>query len=364
MSRINAKRLLLLAMAVVTLAVSAGAAWAQEDIISGDQLTPEQVNYKTETVITGTFEKKGSGQCSQYYPYKYKVRCEYGGTKFLDSLSTVGDEVTEGMVVAELSVESSPVYLTNLERTLQRTEEAFEKGVKQREEAIVEARAAIAGEQDRFEKEKKTIALRRMEIELEQYSYTQQYNIDQQKETLEKEYSRLNATQLIAPVNGFVSDSVYKRAYDDLYVGEELATISSTDVMLMRVDNTNMGLRYNMPVVVTMGPNKKRVEVTGRVVAADNMLPENQRTGYAYIELDEDWRELDMRNPTAMGYTISLENVTLVPRKTVTLENGKYFVSKLVDGMVQKRYVTYGLGGATALWIMDGLEEGEILVVD
>ena len=44
---------------------------------------------------------------------------------------------------------------------------------------------------------------------------------------------------------------------------------------------------------------------------------------------------------------------------------GKYYVSKLSpDGVVQKRYVTVAMQGITETWILQGIEEGETIIID
>jgi len=58
-----------------------------------------------------------------------------------------------------------------------------------------------------------------------------------------------------------------------------------------------------------------------------------------------------------------LDNVMIVPRKAVELEAGDYFVSKLEDGIVRKRYVNCIVKPGQQIWILQGIEAGEEIVV-
>ena len=59
-----------------------------------------------------------------------------------------------------------------------------------------------------------------------------------------------------------------------------------------------------------------------------------------------------------------LKNVLLVDKDAVQKEEGKYFVYLLEDGVVHKRYVSLGLENKKSVWILDGLSEGQELILD
>jgi len=363
MSRIDVKRLLILMLTAALAFLSVGA-WAEEDILQVDQLAPEQVNYRTATVETGIFEKTVNVSASEYYPLTYNVRFEGSDAKFVEYTINRGAEVKKGDVLAKFEITGSEVQITSMELNLKRLQEDTERGIREREEAISEARAAVAEAKDPGEKELRQLELRKKEIELEQYRYRQEYSIESQQNALQEELERREQNVLLAPIDGVVTDLRLKKVDDAVLTGESLVTISSQDVLLLRVDNSQYGMRYNMPVVVVSGNNSQRVELTGRVVAADDCIPEKKRTGYAFIQLDPYDPEIKLRTLKVTAPTIRLENVVMAKRNTVTIENGKYYVSKLENGMVQKRYVTIGMLNTTDAWYLSGVDVGETLVID
>jgi hypothetical protein len=70
---------------------------------------------------------------------------------------------------------------------------------------------------------------------------------------------------------------------------------------------------------------------------------------------------------TKMEFTAKyqeLKDVLLVSKEAVRKEDGKTYVYILEDGVVHKRFVTVGLSGKTHAWILDGLREGQAVILD
>lgn len=363
MSRINVKKLLLLTLSAAFLVSSAGL--AEQDILPPEDRVVEQVNYKTEEVTPGAYLKTTMNAGSEYYPLTYHVRAEYGNAKFVEYTVKRGDAVKKGDVLARFTITGSEVQMTRMKLNLDRAEEAMAEGIEAREKEIARMRTVISSETDAVGKRKKELTLRKLEIELEQFIYRQQCSIDDQRKALEKEIERREANVLISPVDGVVTELVFKKVDDAVSQNEHLVTIYSEEVMLLRVDNSSGGFRYNMPVEVTSGTGDKQVTLTGRIVASDNTVPESERTGHAFVLLDPyDKETIRLRSPKVIAPTVLVEDVLIVSRKAVTLEAGKYYVTKHADGMVQKRYINYGMGHVAGVWVLSGVSEGDTLIID
>lgn len=365
MSRIDRIRLAALLMTAVLLCAPEARAEEAQDIIDVSRMTPEQINYKTEEVTLGSFVKEASQSASEYFPLTYNVWFEGSNAKFVEYTVKRGDAVKAGDVMARFTITGSNVAFTRMEKNLKRTEENMKRGILEREEVIQKKRAEVAAAAGAYEKERAMLELRKLEVELEQFSYRQQRSIEQQKEAFEEEKARRANNVLVAPVDGIVTELAYKKVDDAVAPGETLAVISSEEVRLLAVKNDRQTMRYNMPVQVIMGSGKNQVTLTGRIVAADDAVPEAERTGYAFAELDPyDSEEIRVRSPKIVCNTIELDNVLVVKRSAVTLEAGKYYVIKLKDGMVQKRYVDFGMNGTQTVWLLNGVEDGDTLVLD
>ena len=145
--------------------------------------------------------------------------------------------------------------------------------------------------------------------------------------------------------------------------GETLVTVKSGESMLLLVQNG--GLRYNMPIQVQIGSKPNEVYLTGRVVAADDAIPQNERSGFALIELDPyDKEKYSIPEPVKVITGDSLNNVLLIPNRAVNQEADKKYVLKYTDGVVQKRYIHPAMNNYQYTYVLEGVEEGETLILN
>lgn len=364
MSKVNAKKLLTLLLSVTLLALPVMAA-GQQDLIDPQQLTQQQISYKTTQVQTGSFIKELSTTGSAYYPMTYYASFAGSNAKFAEYTVAVGDTVKVGDVLARFSVETDDIAITRLERQLARAEEEVEAGILQRREVIAALKKEIAGLADGAEKEKKEITLQKLKTELERYEYTQQRSLDAQQQALDALYDQRENNVLLAPADGVITELVQKKAEETVSAGEALAVIVCEDVVLLRVGNPFGELRYHMPVQVTVGRANSQTVLTGTVVSADNVIAQSAQTGYAYVQLNlSASQNVNLDNPGIVAASMQLDNVLLVDRSAIHAENGRFYVNKLSNGVVQKRYILIGMQNAEYAWVMDGVTEGETLIVD
>ena len=217
----------------------------------------------------------------------------------------------------------------------------------------------------RYEERAYQFPVERLRLEMEKYCYEQERAIRQMEEELAELREDYERTCVYAPASGYISDVVYLKEGEPVYSGTTLASLYSTDRLLLRVKNENGQFRYNMPVTVETGVAKSRVTVSGRVVATDLLLSSADRTeNVAYIQLDDTGEEVALKNSQASCETVRILNVLTAPRATLTLEAGNYYVNKLVDGRVEKRFVNVRLANTQQLWVLQGLDEGDLVIRD
>lgn len=350
---------------LVGLLMMTGTAFSEsESLISDEMILAETVNYsKTAVVQRGTYEKKSSSSCTEYYPYTYSLRCELSDAKFVEYRVERRSEVKAGDVLAVFSVPTDPVDLEARRLSLRRTQENYEAGKLQRQEKLEEVTRQHAAASPK-ERELLALKLRRMKVELEQYCYQQECALWDQEQVIAELEEEQNRSVLISPVDGVVTDVVYKREGERVWLNEKLITVAREDGMLMRVKNQSNDFRYGARVTVDVGPNKSRTALTGTVVSACNMLPENRRSDYAYIALDPYEEGLKLTRPSASYCSVYLENVLTVPRRALSLDGGKHYVEMAEGGIARKRYVNQAAQNVLASWVLQGLEEGDIIIND
>lgn len=341
-------------------------AWA-ESLISEEMIQNNTVNYSETAVMEKSiFERRYSEQAAEYYPHTYVLCFEGDDARFGEYLVKRKQEVKAGDVLATFELDVDEVALASKKQALRRTQENYETQKLKKQEAIQEQLEALEDVRDRFDWEILKLTIERAQISLEQYCCEQERQIARLQKELAELEEKYSQTALIAPFDGVVINLEYKQDGEHLSKNEALVTIYRTDGMLLRIKNANGHFRYGMEVQVAVGPAKSRTILTGRIIAADQMLPQSQRAGYAYIELDPSSGEMPDRgvtpNASAAGYYV--ENVFVLPRRAVELDSGKYYVNKLEDDVVHKRYVNIAVQGTGEVWVLQGIEEGETIIID
>lgn len=335
-----------------------------ESLISQELIKADKVNYKTEAVETGAFERRASAAAEEYYPNTYNLSYDENGARFVSYSVIRGKEVKEGDVLAVFELESDAVELASLEMQLADAHEALENREADEEEDGMEYQRAILNAADAWEREMLTLQAQRAELALEQYRFSQSRVIA----GLEKRIAEIEEHQagnvLVAPADGVILGTAYKREGDKVYPGETLVTMYRTDGMLMVIENANDYFRYGMDVMLEVGPNKERVQLPGRVVGADDLLPEAERTCLAYVEVEIP-EGVKLTRPIVSGATVSVENVSMVHRKAVSIDGGRYYVVLLVDGVPQKRFINcMTQNTVNYAWVYQGIEPDDEIIIE
>ena len=359
MSKIKRLVLLLLALSLTTAQA--------EELIAPDAIIPETAKYRTAEIVRGDYTETVQSGASEVYPLTYRARYEGAEARFVRFLVKKGDTVKEGDVLAEVSLNASTIDLESRQLSLQRTREAYEEGLTTRQESLAAAQAVLNAATDEFSREEARLRLERLRLETEKYRYEQERSILMQEEAVEEIREDFENTRITAPADGIISDLPTYKEGEPIYSGWTMAYLYATDKLLLRLKNEMGKFRYNMPVTIETGAAKTRTAVTGRVVATDLLLLSSDRTeNVAYLEIDAEYdhSELFIRNSQASCETVRVKDVLLIPRASLTLEAGSYFVSKLVGGRVEKRFVNSRVSSAQTQWLLQGLEEGDLVILD
>lgn len=356
------KRLCALCLCALCLCASPARA---EDLIAPDAIVPETANYNTVEIVRGDYIQTAMAGATEVYPLTYRAKYKGVTARFVRLAVKKGDYVEEGDLIAEVEISVSRATLDSKELSLQRSRESYAAGVESRQEALSGAQRALSTAEGAFAREEARLRLERLRLEMEKYCYEQERAIRQMEEELAELREDYERTCMYAPASGYISDVVYLKEGEPVYSGTTLASLYSTDRLLLRVKNENGQFRYNMPVTVETGVAKSRVTVSGRVVATDLLLSSADRTeNVAYIQLDDTGEEVALKNSQASCETVRILNVLTAPRATLTLEAGNYYVNKLVDGRVEKRFVNVRLANTQQLWVLQGLDEGDLVIRD
>lgn len=367
MSRIKTGLLFLLCLCLAgTSALS-----ESPNLLSGESIQADEVNYRTTEVELGTYERRVGMQASEHYPRVASLRYEGSKAKFVEYKIKRNDEVKAGDVLAVFSTEIDEVELAALRVELEQLQSKYDSGRLEKMEEIENLTEQLRDVTEQYARELLMLQISRAELLLEQYDYQQQLAIADVRKAIAEMEEEAAGNVLVAPFDGVITSTHYMREGDRVPTNEVLLTIQSMDHVLLRVSNPQGEYRYGMDVKIEIGASKARYTLSGRVVGADTQLPASQRSGYAYIAIDDysaeeiqEAKKTIITNPSVSGATRYLENVVLVPRRAVKLDNGKYVVNKLVGTTLHKRYVNFIMQNASHAWVIQGLEPGETIIID
>ncbi len=360
MSRI--KRLSLAAV-LLMLVLSLAAAEGEGTLIAPEDIRPQDSNYKTYEVTPSTWELTFSLGGSEFYPVTAYAVYEGLTARFVEYKVSRGDTVKAGDVLAEVEITASTVDITTLELNLSRARDEYETGKAKWERDLTEARLSLGTTQGE-DRQIQALRLQRSELAYQQYCLQREYEIESLERDLKERREQVEKSVLVSPIDGVVYEVQYMRVGEQVYPGMRLITVYDPSRMLIAVDNSTGRLRYNMDVTVEMGAAKQRETVSGRVVAADNMLPDGKRLGKAFVALEAGAMDMSFKNPKVQGSYVHVPGALVLPRSTATLQGGSYYIYKLQDGMAQKRFVNAVVSNATGVWVIQGLDEGDLVILD
>ena len=342
------------------------AAAQSPSIISDEMIQTETVNYsKTAVVELGEYKRDYNATAVEYYPYTYELAAEIDNASFLEYHVVRSQQVKKGDLLATFALEVDEAATASAKLTLERAQADYQTGAEKKREEMAEMLKEQTAIRDSYERELMTLRIQREQVAYEQYCYQQECAIARIKEEVAELEEANSNCYLYAPCDGVVTSVSYKRVGEKIYASETLVTMYREDGLLLRVGNENLYFRYGLPVTVSIGSKNDPQLFQGRVVAADNILPENRRLGHAFIQLEPIEGELPrMNRMTATVTSEYLGNVMIIPRRAVSLDAGKNYVECLVDGNLQKRFVNIGLSTMSNAWVLQGLDVGDTIILD
>ena len=355
------KRLTAAVLAAGLLAVTSASA---SELIAPEKIVADEVKYNTCTVERTTLVKPITMGASEYYPLVMTVNYKGDPAVYAETLVKRGQEVKAGDPLLRVTVLYDAVEMSELELAFQRAQEAYESGVKDRQEDIDALQRDLAAETDEYQRRVLQLRLKKQKLALEQYIYQQEYDLENRRDQIARLTERHEDNVVYAPADGVVGDLVYFREGDRLYNGTMVCQIASQDVMLLAARDGR--LRYGQRVQVETGVSKERVTFTGRVVSASDCL-DGVVSDYALVEIDPecDVSGIKWRASKIFADDVRLDNVLLIDRRAVSLNGGNYIVTKLTpDGVTQKRYINQGMMTQAGTWVLQGLNEGDVVIID
>ena len=285
-----------------------------------------------------------------------------GGLRYDEVYVRAGDAVKQGDLVAQAVLDDIVAQIDGLEQQvqslrLQREQLEQDRALALRRQEVADAYADEKTQKEHIDALNEGYDARREDID-DALTIAQMRLEDQQR--------RLGERQLRAPIDGTVTYVRRVRTGDLTAVGERVATIADSTLSLFRAeteywDQFTAGEHY---IITSRKVEYEAVVVEPEEVGAPRQEREPGKKGYVYFMLTEPTFELEDSDRGTLILTLDhRDDVLRVPDSAVSTINGQTVVYyQTDDGMRAYKNVVTGLEAEHMVEIIEGLEEGDIVI--
>jgi len=334
-----------------------------KQLLTGELNVPEQVNYKTVTPSIKNYAVTSSIVTELYYPLQVDLKWTDTNSRYSELLIKSGDTVTEGEKIMTFEKQNKDADMAELNLRLTRKQEEIAASKASRQAEIAAAKeklASLTGHELRIAQ----LKIEKLEISYEKFVYQSGRELAAIQEDIAEVQAYLDDDTLVAPITGTISGTSAFDEGDKVESGVIVGRIRYQKYLL-KVNTGANKLRYNMKVVFTAGNGDNAVSCTGTVISCPSLFRADVGQNEAWILLDEEVDPAAIKQKVHCScIQLSLKDVLVIDRAALYTEEQKYYVNILVDNTVQKRYVIPGLTNSTEAWIIDGLTEDQVLVLN
>lgn len=334
----------------------------------------QAANERTVRVERGTLVQEFRASASVQSVREVTVYLEAEDAQFVEHRVQNGQRVEAGDVLSVFRKRSDNVRLAEIEVELQGLAAEREDGLYDRDKADEDLREQLY-ELEILPSDEKTYRvyvqgqvlqaqLARSALEREQFLL----RLEERERKLSAEREEILAGErdltVIAPVSGVVTGLQTLSPGENCEAGRALLRVYDPERYLLRAGEGILGeLRVGQAVTIEYGPADERKTAPGVVVSAQSLLPPDLDAGGAAVAVQEDIPAADLVNPSVVSQEKLLEDALLLPRTAVGSENGQSYVLLRKDGSPRKRFVQVGPQSNDQVVILDGVTEGQEVVL-
>ena len=320
------------------------------------------VEYTLAACTRGDMTLSRSISCT-YVPVRTAgLSFQTGGLYYDTAFVSPGDAVEEGQLLFQLKLDDIETQIAQAEREIGTLLTRREHASQDRALALTRAELTSAGLTEPSRRE----AIDQVNARFDDLIQGIDDQLEIARLRLETYQTRLSERQLRAPFSGTVTYVRRFKEGDTTNVGERIITVADSTMSLFRAE-TDLWDRFTPgdSVIITAS----RTDYEAYVVdPAEIGLPPQERTpgvaAYVYFVLAEPTFELE--DNTRGKLTLVLDtrrDVLRVPDGAVATINGQSVVYyQAEDGMKAFKNVVTGLEAENMVEIIDGLEEGDIVI--
>jgi len=357
----------------------------EEEVLAPPLIEPEEITYRTAEATIGYIEDSIKKQ-AYFVPVVDKDHFFTTRAGRLKAIHVkLGDTVQEGDVIAEfltgdiekeieyqkLAVESHIKGLSYLEQKMEIEVKAFQFNLANLEKKYADmSRNSTVYTANEVENVQKELENQRITLEKMLLDYTN--SIDMKKDELMLAEMKLAQLQqeleeckLKASVSGIVTYVLDIHEGDMVDMYKNIVTISDPSVLHLEYKGTNAGdFKLGQEVSVTI----KDKTYVGKVVLTPASVPYEELEKFrdtVQIKLDKLPQGVESGDRAEIKLIREYsENAVIIPKRALKTYLGKDAVYVLDEGIRLERYVQKGVQTINEVEIVEGLEAGEIVIIE
>lgn len=288
-----------------------------------------------------------------------------GSVKYVKMLVSSGDWVHRGDRLVQVSTTVETADLDALRTEIEVEEQNLEEFMSVNRELMDKYTRIIATSSNANERRMAELLYERLTASFEDEYDSRTKSIEQKISDLDRLENSDGTLYITAESEGEVREINRYRNGDTLRSWAYICTICDTRSFRVRVSGGVSGLYYNMPVTVTQAQSKGAASLEGRVTTCkSSVLAPNLIGSTDYIEILGDMETFEYGSDVTVSYrSTDMKDVLVVNKSAVYHDSKGDYVYVYTNGNSIKRYVQTGGNNATVVWIVNGLVEGDLVVI-
>lgn len=343
--------------------------------VSGSSIRAAEEEFETTTVKKTTYKEEFSGTAEMEYTDTEVVYID-DEDAVLDSVKVKKfQRVKKGDVLAVYHVETSKTKLEKQKLLVDQARANYESGLSNLNSALSQAEQEWKMLTKKAEKNLKSLEIKKMKKEIETYKKGEKEVIEQ-----EKEYAKLirkqKKTKLLAKRSGIVTATGAAYVGEDIDSSSKIVELRNNDEWILRVEDPESKLRYNMDVSVRLGKSVRDYdhEIKGKVITASDItgVEETDEEGESivYIEISEaDKEKYDFEKNNVYIHAVSFEvkdalvvDAEAVYSESVDISN-RLYVMVVEEGKLHKRFIVSNYKTEKEYLVEQGVSENQTLAI-
>ena len=368
------KKLSVLFLALFGILFSVGVRASSSSLIPLSEISDESANYRTAVVERTDAVNERTAAAYLYLPVEHRVYYEGANAYFVKDLAAFGNEIGKDTPVYEITPDVDEIRLTELrlekETAARQYEEDCSARNKEIDKLVKQHAEAVPGDPYTAELLDYRVKIMNIEAEKAAYEYDRKIRmLDKEIGEIEEEQER---TTVDSPYEGRLTFVQSMAAGTLIREGDHIMSVTDTSKVYLQ---TNGAIPSGRDVKVTVSFRGNDYEFQGKSVVNCGLLTSGTNNS-SIIEIDQkdlmsissNLRQLDVRAVRInVTYTdSSMKNVLCVPTDALTKgETDNLYYAEILDkeNVIHRRLVKAMLLNNKTAWVIDGLQEGDVVVL-